>query len=197
MDRCSPRSWKWVNKPLMLGTVVREQVDEASDLRRQMMAVRIDRVHRKFRFPVFGKDADKPARLQIVGDQKSRRQPNTDTLQGGRSQCFATVGDQVAGDSNGYGGVVPVDEAPLIPVGMKCMAQAIAIRKFGQLPQRPVLLRDSRASSTARAARSPACGRSNWNRAAALAGSPGRSLHRSYRRFARPSSDQPRRPDIA
>jgi len=55
----------------MLGAVVREKINEASDLSRQMMAVRIDGVHRKFHGPVFGKDADKPARLKIGGDQKS------------------------------------------------------------------------------------------------------------------------------
>jgi hypothetical protein len=154
------------------------------------MAVRIDRVHRKLHRPVFGKNADKPARLQIVGDQKSRRQQNTDTLQGGGSQCFAAVGDQVAGDLHGCRCAVPVDEASLILVGIKRMAQTIVIRNR-TIAAAARVVRCSRASSTAHAARSLDCGQSNWNRAAALAGSPARSLHRSCRPFARRSSDQP------
>src|ERR1700730_1800131 len=94
-----------------------------------MMAVRIDRVHRKLHRPVYGTDADKPARLQIVGDQKSRRQQNTDTLQDGSSQCSAAVGDQVAGDLQGCRCAIPVDEAPLILVGIKRRAHTMVTRK--------------------------------------------------------------------
>jgi hypothetical protein len=65
----------------------------------------------------------------MVGDQKSRRQQNTDTLQDGGSQCSAAVGDQVAGDLHGCRCAIPVDEAPLILAGIKRMAHTIVIRK--------------------------------------------------------------------
>ncbi len=66
----------------MLGAVVREKINETADLRRQMMTMRINCVHRKFHRPVFGQQTNQTARLEIVGNKKSRRQKNTDALQG-------------------------------------------------------------------------------------------------------------------
>jgi hypothetical protein len=43
-----------IDQLLLLGAVMREPIDEAADLYREMMPMRVDRIHRKFDRPVFG-----------------------------------------------------------------------------------------------------------------------------------------------
>ena len=99
--------------------------------------MRIDRIHSKFDRPVFRQQANQTARLEIVGDQKSRRQANADALQRGSTQRFAAIGDQIARDPHRCGRTFAVDEAPLI-IGIKRMADAVAVRELGQLLRPPV-----------------------------------------------------------
>jgi hypothetical protein len=63
-----------IDQLLMLGAMVRKKIDEAADLRRRMMAMRINRIHRKFHPSVFGQQTNQTALIEIAGDQKSRRQ---------------------------------------------------------------------------------------------------------------------------
>jgi hypothetical protein len=44
-----------------------------------------------------GQKTNQTALFEIAGDQKSRRQRDTDTLQGGLPQDIAGIGDQIAG----------------------------------------------------------------------------------------------------
>jgi len=74
---------------VQLGAVAGEHVDEGADLRRQMMAVRIDRVHGKFHWSVFGQETNQPAGFEIVPDQKSRRKADADAV--ARSLCRSLV----------------------------------------------------------------------------------------------------------
>ena len=55
-----------IDQLLLFGAVLREQIDEGPDLRREMMAVRIDRIHREFDRPVFRQQANQPAGFEIV-----------------------------------------------------------------------------------------------------------------------------------
>ena len=52
-----------IDQLLMLGAVLREKIDKGSHLRRQMVTMRINRVHRKFHRPVFGQETNQAARL--------------------------------------------------------------------------------------------------------------------------------------
>src|SRR6266436_7896255 len=135
-----PGSRKWIYQALMLGTVVHEQIDKAPDLRRQMMAMRIDRVHREFHRPVLRQYTNQTALFEIVGDQESRRQRNTDALQSGCSHCLAAIGDQIAGDPHRRRRVIPVDEMPVVPILIEYMANAIPLSEFGQLLRWSVFL---------------------------------------------------------
>ena len=70
--RTANQSGIGIDQLLLLGTVVDEQVDEGADLCRQMVTMRIDRVHRELHRPVFRQETDQPARFEIIADQKSR-----------------------------------------------------------------------------------------------------------------------------
>ena len=86
-----------IDQLLLLGAVVRKHVDESPDLGRQMMAMRIDRIHRKLHRPIFRQQPNQPALFEIVMDQKPRCQRDPDAVQRGGAQRFAAVGDQIAG----------------------------------------------------------------------------------------------------
>src|SRR5689334_23232014 len=77
-----------IDQLLLIDGMTREQVDEGPHLRREMMAVRIDGIHGKFDWPVFGQQPDQLARFKIVPDQESRRKPDADTGQRRSQQGF-------------------------------------------------------------------------------------------------------------
>ena len=57
-----------IDQHLLLGTLMRKHIDEGTNLRREMMAVWINRVHRKFHRPVFGQQTNQTAFLKIGMD---------------------------------------------------------------------------------------------------------------------------------
>ena len=111
--------------------MLHEKIDEAADFRRQMMAMRINRVHRKFHRLVVRQETDQTAGLEIVADQESRGQRNADTPQGSRPQRLAAIGDQIAGDPNRRRRALRIEEMPVIAVGIKYVAKAIMFCEFG------------------------------------------------------------------
>ena len=48
-----------------------EHVDEDANFRREMMAMRINRIHRQFDRPIFRQQANQPAGFEVVVDQKT------------------------------------------------------------------------------------------------------------------------------
>ena len=131
----------------MLGTVMRDEINESADLRRQMMAMRVNRAHCKFHWTVFRQQTNEAPRRDIVGDQKSRGQSNADTLQSGRPQRLAAVGNQIARNPHRHRRAFPIDEMPFIPIRIKYMADAITICEFGQLLGRSVFFKIGRRTA--------------------------------------------------
>jgi hypothetical protein len=124
-------SGRWIDQFLMHDAMVREKIDEAADLRRQMMAMRINRVRRTFHRPVIRQDTNQTTGSEIVGDQESRGQRNADPLQGGQPQRLATIGGQIAGDPDRRRRVIRIEEMPVIAKGIKYVAKAIMVCEFG------------------------------------------------------------------
>ena len=71
-------SGRWIDQPLMHHAMLHEKINEAADLRRQMVAMRIDRVHRTFHRPVVRQETNQTTGLEVVGDQEARGQGNAE-----------------------------------------------------------------------------------------------------------------------
>src|SRR6266702_5009014 len=115
-----------IDQLLLLGTVIRKHVDEGTNLRREMMAVWINRVHRKFPRPVFGQQTNQTAILKIIMDQKPWCETYADALQRGHPQRVTAIRYEVAGNPNGCRRTLAVDEPPLVLERTEHVANAIA-----------------------------------------------------------------------
>jgi hypothetical protein len=80
---------------LMLGAMMCQQIDEGANLGREVMAMRVDRIHRQFHRPIFRQQANQSTGFEVVVDQKTGNETNRPTLQGDGAQRFPAIGDQI------------------------------------------------------------------------------------------------------
>ena len=80
-----------VDQLLRFGAELHQRIDEGSDLGRQMMPMRVDRVHRKLNWPILRQKPHQPAGIEIVVQQKAWSQANANSFQRCTAQSLATV----------------------------------------------------------------------------------------------------------
>src|SRR4029453_14194755 len=80
------------------GEMLREQVDEAADLRRKMVAMEVYGVDGMLRLQKLGQDRNETTRFDFVDDQKARCQREALAVHGGESQRIVAIGLQIARD---------------------------------------------------------------------------------------------------
>src|SRR3954451_19790726 len=81
-----------IDQLLMFGAEMHEHIDESSDLSRQMMPMRIERVHQKLDWMIVRQKAYQAAGLKIVVHQKAGSQANANAFQRCMAQSLAAVG---------------------------------------------------------------------------------------------------------
>ena len=129
----TPRSRIGVDQLLMRGAVMRQHVDEGSDLSRQMMPMRVDRVHRKLNWPILGQEPHQPAGFKIVMHQEPWGQADATPLQRRTAQSLATVGNEISRHTHGRRHALAINEAPLVPKGVVDVSKAIVLTERGKL----------------------------------------------------------------
>src|ERR1700692_838043 len=81
-----------------LAQALPQELDKNTHARREVPAMRIERMQRRGRHGVPGQDAMQPACCDVVADVPDRLQRNADTMQRPGMSCSAIVRDQRAGD---------------------------------------------------------------------------------------------------
>src|SRR5438105_7050563 len=138
--RESTRSRIGVDQLLMFGAEPHQHVDEDSDLGRQMMPMRIDRVHGKLNRPILRQQPYQPAGIKIAVHQKAWSQANSNPFQRRAAQRLATVGNEVTCHTYGRRCTLAINEAPLVTVGIVDVAEAVALAEPGEFLHPPVSL---------------------------------------------------------
>src|SRR5262245_48670780 len=128
---------------LLLRGVMSQHVDKCPHLRRQVMPMRIHRVHGKLDRTVFRQQAHQPATFEIVMHDEAGREANRDTFKRHGPDRLAAVRDEITGDPHRSRVALAVDEAPLLAIGVIHMAHAVVRGKLGQLLRPSELLQIS------------------------------------------------------
>jgi hypothetical protein len=117
----------------MFDAETHQHIDEDSDLGRQMMPVRIDRIHRKLDWPILRQKPYQPAGIKIVADQKAWSQEKAAPFERGTAQGLATVGNQVSRHAYRGRHALAVNETPLVAIGIVDVAEAVVRAELGEL----------------------------------------------------------------
>src|SRR4029450_2345080 len=112
--------------------MLREQVDEAADLRRKMVAMEVYGVDGMLSLQKLGQDRNETAGSDFVGEQKTRRQRETLAVHGGEAQRIVAIGLQIARDRDRLL-AIRSHEAPFVAPGRVGVNHTIVLHEIGRL----------------------------------------------------------------